>query len=235
MINRRLLAAAAAPFLLAVLAFGQGTVIVNDPTVDAPAAKLSAADKALIDRDALPAIRQQFASDACTVELDPAGVIKGAFTRAGAKQTLTFFQICQTGNGMGITGLVLIEGGKIVGSFASDGGWSTDIARVADVNQNGTDEFVLAFSGGMHQGQGGTGVDLMEFSGGVPVGIGWYQAESFGETQAITAWKLTAKPGRTPVFYRQKYFSGENEKWRRVGTSSVFKLKPAYSKFTVVK
>ena len=228
-------AAASFLFLFGILANGQGTVVINDPTATAKETKLTASDEALINRDALPKIKAKFAENPCEVELETAGVVHGSFTRSEAKQTLVFFQICQTGNGLGIVGLVLIENGKVLGNFASDGGWSADIGLVPDINQNGVDEFVLAYSGGLHQGQGGIGVDLMEFSGNTPKGLGWYKAEEFDETEASKAWKLTAKPGKIPVFYRQKYISVKNNKWRRVGANTVFKLGKAYSKFTTVK
>jgi hypothetical protein len=129
----------------------------------------------------------------------------------------------------------LIEDGRLVGNYISDSGWSIDIETVPDINRNGLDEFVLAFSGGMHQGESGTGVDLMEFNDGLPKGIGWYQAEAFTATGSSTAWKLMATPGKMPVFYRQAYKSGKNDKWFPSGTARVFKLGEAYSTFTAVK
>src|SRR5688572_5859276 len=98
---RYALAAGAALVLSAVLAYGQATVVINDPTAAAKATTLSPADEALINRDVLPKLKKQFADDTCEVEIQLAGVIQGAFTRRGAKQKLAFFQICQTGNGMG--------------------------------------------------------------------------------------------------------------------------------------
>lgn len=219
----------------AAAVFGQGTVVVNDPTKTAAETKLSKTDETVFSRDALPRVRKQIASDVCTESVEVAGVVNGAFTKAGAKQTLLFYQFCQTGNGLGWVGLVLIEDGKISGNYISDGGWSADIGVVPDINQNGLSEFTLAYSGGMHQGQGGIGVDIMEFSNGLPKGIGWYKAEEYADTQATTVWKLTAHPGKTPIFYRQKYFSGEGEKWRRFGSNLAFKLGKAYSKFEAVK
>ena len=217
------------------LAFGQKTVVVNDPTKTVKETKLSEEDSALIDRIVLPKITAKYQRDSCNVNLEPAGVIHGAFTRPNSKQTLVFFQICQTGNGFGVAGLALIENGKVIGTFGAEAGWTADIGLVPDINKNGVNEFVLAYSGGMHQGQGGIGVDLMEFSKDAPTGIGWYLAEKFEDTQAMTAWKLTAKPGRSPVYYRQKYNADESEKWHIAGKTSAFKLGKAYSKFSRVK
>lgn len=221
--------------LLAAFSFGQGMVVVVDPTVPAKETKLSAADQRLVERYALPKLKAKFESDSCPVELEPAGVVSGAFTKAGAVQKLAFFQVCQTGNGLGIVGLVLIENGKVTGIYASDSGWSIDIGVLPDINQNGIDEFTLSFGGGMHQGQGGTGVDIMEFSGGLPKGLGWFKSEEFTDVDLSNAWKVTAKPGKTPLYYKQKFSAVSENKWRRVGATTPLKLGKAIGTFEVVK
>jgi len=224
----------AAVLVFGLTAFGQGTVVVNDPTKEAVESKLSKADEAVFN-SALPNVKRTVNSEICEESPEVAGFVAGAFTKPGAKQKLVFYQVCQTGNGFGWVGLVLIEGGMVVGNYVSETGWIVSIGTVPDINQNGLDEFTLAYSGGMHQGHGGVGVDLMEFSAGFPKGIGWYKAEEFGDTEAVSVWKLTAKPGPTPVFYKQKYFSGENQKYRKVGANAVTKLTKAIGTFKAVK
>jgi hypothetical protein len=224
----------------AIVAFAAGAlgqlVVVHDPNKDAKETKMTAAEQRIFDRDALPAVRKMIKSETCEESLQDAGVARGAFTAPGKRQSLVFYEYCQTGNGFGWNGLVLIEGDTVVGNFVSDGGWGENIESVPDINQNGILEFTLAYSGGLHQGAGGTGVDLMEFSNGTPVGIGWYKAEEFGPTEASTSWKLTAKPGKMPVFYKQKFFSGENRPPRVVGKNVVTKLEKVFvSKFERAK
>ena len=220
---------------LGISVFGQ-TVVVIDPTKDTPAAKLSAAEENILRNEAVPRVKKKLTDAACNAEPEPAGVAYGSFTKAGAKQTLIFYQYCQTGNGLGWAGLVLIENGKMTGNWAADSGWTLGIETVPDINKNGLDEFTLSWGGGMHQGPGGTGVDLMEFSNGVPKGLGWFLAEQFGDTEAINVWKVTAKPGLVPVFYKQKYFSGENSKYRPVVARTAFTLKKTFTNgFEVVK
>jgi hypothetical protein len=233
---RKFLLAAAMSCVLAASATAQALVVVNDPTNDSgDPTQLSTTEQAYLDR-ALPSVRKRLPEDVCGESLQPAGAVKGSFTRAGAKQMLIFYEYCQTGNGFGWNGLVIVEGGKIVGNFVSEGGWGFVIGRVPDIDQNGIDEFTLAYSGGLHQGAGGTGVDLMQFANGVPKSIGWYKAEEFGETEASSMWKLWAKPGKAPVFYKQKYFSGENRPAKPVGKRAVTKLAKVFvSKFEVVK
>ncbi|MFN2500443.1 MAG: hypothetical protein ABR530_00325 [Pyrinomonadaceae bacterium] len=234
---KKLTAAAVVLCCLQVLAQGQTvvikTVVVNDPTVPAKASSPTAAERVLFDR-ALPAVRKILASE-CEESVEISAVARGAFLATGGKQSVIFYQFCQTGNGLGHVGLVVIDGDRIASSFIADAGWSADIARVADINQNGLDELVLVYAGGLHQGEGGTGVDLIEFSGGKPSGLGWYQAERFSEEGPTVGWKLTAKPGPTPIYYRQKFLSGHDQRWRRAGNAAVFKLGKPYSKFKAVQ
>ncbi len=213
--------------------YGQGTVVVIDPTKTTVEAKLNKPDEAVFNK-ALPAVRKHVA-EACTEEVEVSGIAHGAFSKPGAKQTLVFYQYCQTGNGLGWVGIVLMENGKVVGNFIDESGWSVEAGALPDINQNGLDEFTLSYGGGMHQGQGGIGVDIMEFSNGVPKGLGWFQAEKFEDTEAVMVWKVTAKPGKIPIYYRQKYLSGENEKYRKSGANSQFKPTTAIGKFTVIK
>jgi hypothetical protein len=211
-------------------------IVVNDPTVTAKETKMTAAERKIFERDALPAVRKMIKSDVCEESLQDAGVARGAFTAPGKRQSLIFYEYCQTGNGFGWNGLVLIEGDRVVGNFVSEGGWGVYVAPVDDINQNGILEFTLAYSGGLHQGQGGTGVELMEFANGLPAGIGWYKAEEFGESGPSSSWKLTAQPGKPPVYYKQKFTTREGGKPRPVGKNVLTRLDKAFvSKFERVK
>ena len=109
------------------------------------------------------------------------------------------------------------------------------INSIADLNANGLDEFSLSFGGGMHQGQGGIGVDIMEFAGGKPRSIGWFQGEKIMDTETESAWKVTVRTGKTPVFYRQKYVANSRGKLIKMGANSVFKLKKVESGFEEIK
>lgn len=215
----------------------QKTVVVIDPTI--PVANIDAAATATnqveIDRVALPKLKAKYESDACTVNLELAGEASGSFTKANAKETIAFYQVCQTGNGLGVVALVVTEGGKVTGIYASDSGWSFNIGSLPDINGNGLDELTLSFGGGMHQGQGGVGVEIVEFAGGLPKAIGWFQAEEFTDTEPTAAWRVTAKTGKTPVYYRQKFVSKDGKRWTRSGANAVFKLTEPDGTFEAVK
>lgn len=209
---------------------------VNDPTQNEKPPAASAAEENLIKNQVLPKARKLWsANEVCTEEFEIAGTARGAFSKPNASQTLIFYQFCQTGNGFGNNGLVLVENGKIVGSYVSEGGWALSLSSLPDINQNGLNEFALYHSGGMHQGQGGTGVDIMEFSAAGVKGLGWFQADSFGEETGDFSYKVTVKPGKTPIFYREKYISTGENKWRKSGKTAAFKLGQVSGKFTVLK
>ena len=129
----------------------------------------------------------------------------------------------------------MIENDKLVGSFITEAGWTIDIGTVPNLKRNGFDQFTLQWSGGLHQGRGGVGVDLVEFSNGVPKAIGWYQAEEIIYEETTKAWKLTAKRGNPPVFYLQRFNSPDDRKWRAVGSAKPYKLLKKSIAFKAVK
>ncbi len=216
-------------------AFGQ-RIMVHDPTVQGhESVEPSTATAKVYESRVLPPVRKKIVSEGCPDSLEFAGEVKGSFTRRNSDQTAIFYQMCQTGNGLGWVGLAVIENSKVVANFVQDSGWSFGIGKVADVNRNGLDEITLEFGGAMHQGQGGIGVSIIEFKNGKPVEIGWYQAAKLVDSEISTAWILTAQPGKTPVYYRQKVVAGKNNKWRRIGPNSVFRMKRLESVFEEVK
>jgi hypothetical protein len=231
--HKRLIGFLIAQILLAGAVFAQQTVVINDPNVKSESAPIRKGDDDLIRREVLPKARKYWAkNEACDEDFQVTGEASGAFSKPKSNQKLIFYQFCQTGNGFGNNGLVLIEDGKIVGSYVSESGWAMDIKVLPDINQNGLNEFLLYYSGGMHQGSGGTGVDLMEFSAASGVkGLGWFQSDSYGEDKGDWSYKVSVKTGKTPVFYREKYIS-KNDKLQKTGKPAAFKLGKAYSSYT---
>jgi len=229
-----------APALIALcfasVCMAQTGVVINDPTLPTTAAKLTAAEQSIMDKSVLPAARKKLASDLCEETVEAAGIVQGSFTKPGARQTLIFYQLCQTGNGLGAAGVAVIEDGAVVGNFVSaDSGWTVDARALPDINQNGVNEFALYYSGGLHQGEGGTGVDIFEISGGTFREIGWFQAESFTADGPVTGYKVTAKPGKTPTFSREDYVQNAAGKWRKVGKPYALKIMAVTGTFEALK
>lgn len=227
--------AALAIAVFAVCTRAQATIVVNDPVTKTTPVKLTAAEARLMERSVLPPVRKVLVSDLCEEEYEVANSTKGAFTQPGAHQTAVFYQFCQTGNGYGSVGVAILEGGKVVGNYvAADGGWTVDARTLPDINDNGLDEIALYFSGGMHQGEGGTGVEVMEFSHAGLRSLGWFQAESFSDSAPSIGYRITARKGKTPTFTRQKLTSRNQKTWRRAGKPMPFRLSKPITKFTTV-
>jgi hypothetical protein len=224
-------------FLLPLYGGGQ-TVVVNDHTAAEPKpVQLLAEEQRLMDEHVLPRARTRLSSvDGCEETLEVGARAKGTFTRSGAAQTLLFYQFCQTGNGIGSAGLAIIEGGKVIASFVAPiSGFTLDARTLPDINQNGIDEIALYYSGGLHQGHGGTGVDIIELEGGAVNGLGWYQAEAFGPEGPTTAYRVTVRPGKTPNFFKEKFTSRAQGKWRPAGKAVPLKLQKITGEFEPVK
>lgn len=236
MSNKKIIGVLLAVFLSVGVSFAQQTVVISDPNAGISPVVINEADKDLIKREVLPKVRKYWAkNEACDEDFQIVGQVRGSFTAPKASQKLIFYQFCQTGNGFGNNGLVLFEGRKIIGSYVSESGWAADLKVLPDINQNGLNEFLLYYSGGMHQGIGGTGVDLMEFSAVASVkGLGWFQSDSYGEETGDWSYKVSVKTGKTPIFYREKYIS-KNDKLQKSGKIAPFKLGKTYSSYTALK
>lgn len=222
--------------VFATAVVGQKTVLIYDPlwpsTDGFPT--LSEEMQAEFDRAVRPKLEAKYTRDGCSVDPDLSGEVTGSFTRRGADQRAAFFQVCQTGNGFGIVAVVIFENEKAIGIWVGENGWSMDIRAVKDINRNGLDEFTLSYGGGMHQGMSATGVDLVEFRDTRLVGLGWFQAERSVDSETEEAWKITARPGTKPVFYRQRYRSDRSGQLVKTGANAAFTLKKTTSGFTKI-
>ena len=215
----------------------QKTLVIYDPTLELleELPMLPDAEQELYEQGVLPKLKSKYQSESCAVEPELAGEVSGKFTKKGVVQKAAFYQVCQTGNGLGTVALVIFENDKLVGIWGDESGWTLQINSIADLNANGLDEFTLSFGGGMHQGEGGIGVDVMEFSAGKPRSIGWFMGEKIMDTEADSAWKVTVRTGKTPVFYRQKCIAGLRGKLIKSGANSVFSLKKVENGFKEIK
>ena len=223
--------------VVAIPVSAQKTLVVYDATLELldELPMLPDAEQAVYERSVLPKLKAKYQSDTCSVEPELAGEVSGKFTKKSVVQKAAFYQVCQTGNGLGIVAVVVFENNKLVGIWGDESGWSLQINTIADLNGNGFDEFTLSYSGGMHQGEGGIGVDVMEFTNGKPQSMGWFQGEKFMDTETESGYKVTVRTGKTPVFYRQKYVANSRGKLMKSGANAVFKLKKVETSFEEIK
>lgn len=215
----------------------QKTLVIYDPTLELldELPMLPDAEQELYEQGVLPKLKAKYQSESCSVDPELAGEVSGKFTKKGAIQKAAFYQVCQTGSGLGTVAIVIFENDKLVGIWGDESGWTMQINSIPDLNANGLDEFSLSYGGGMHQGQGGIGVDIMEFAGGKPRSIGWFQGEKIMDTETESAWKVTARTGKTPVFYRQKFVANSRGKLIKSGANAVFKLKKIENNFEEIR
>jgi hypothetical protein len=211
------------------ISFTQDTFVITDPLKTEKGAGITPAIEKLIKAEVFPKAKNNWEEDICPSDSEQlAGVAKGAFTKSASNQTLVLYQYCQTGNGLGNNILVLLEAGKIVKTFGSESGWAISLKWLPDINQNGIDEFAITYGGGMHQGQGGTGIDIFEFADGKPKLLGWLAESSYSE-DSEQSYKVWVKKGKKPVFYREKYVNGKNNKLVKTGKSATFTLTKGFT------
>jgi len=87
----------------------------------------------------------------------------------------------------------------------------------------------------MHQGEGGSGVDILEFSSDGLKGIGWFQADGYTEKGPVFGYRVTATPSVRPAFYREKYLQNAAAKWRKTVNAVPLKLQAINGVFKAVK
>ena len=213
--------------LSALTAAAQGPVVLYDPLVKLPDANHTAADERLVKEKLVPAVRGRWSDDdACGgANLSIIGAADGAFTRAGAKQRAIVYELCQTGNGFANNGVAVIENGKVVAHFATEGGWNLEVSRVPDINRNGRDELAIETGGGMHQGYTGSSVTVLEMSETAATELGVFLAytneceDHAPEKYCDRSYKLMANPGTKPSYVSQKFLNrGTDEKPRWVAS-----------------
>lgn len=223
---------ATVPFVAA-----QKTLVIYDPTIqlmdEIPA--LPDDEAAVYEETVLRKLKAKYDGDGCSVDPELLGEVSGSFTKKGVVQKAAFYQVCTTGNGLGIIAIVIFEDGKLAGVWGENSGWAMRINMIADLNSNGVDELSLSFGGGLHQGHGGVGVEIIEFQKEKPQVLGWFQAEQIMDTETESAWKVTVKTGKIPVFYRQKYKANSRGKLLKTGANTVFKPTKVENGFELIK
>lgn len=237
----------AAAILMAAPLFGQAFVTIYDPVKCETEKNFTAAEEKLITTIAVPKARRRWKDVGGCDEpgnFNIAGAASGAFTRKAASQRALLYELCQTGNGFANNGLAIIESGKIVAHFVTEGGWNLSMVSLPDINRNGFDELLIETSGGMHQGYSGMGVTMLEVSTSAGKELGWFLAYT-NECEKCSpgeycdrSYKITAKPAVLPVYYQQKYDNkgdDENTKWAVSGKRTIVKPKKGNFRYVFVK
>ncbi|MBV9958316.1 MAG: hypothetical protein JO360_07840, partial [Acidobacteria bacterium] len=113
------------------------------------------------------------------------------------------------------------------------GGENSSIGTVADLNNNGLSEIVLG-DGSTHQGYTNVAAMVIELSpsGVKAFGIADVYEDDCGATEKCKtlAYKLSAKPGPSPSFYRETYRK-RNERWLKAANAVRYSLRKDVSKY----
>jgi hypothetical protein len=221
--------------------FGQETLTVFDSRKNSTGEKTPPAIANLVRRAALSKLKKLISSDNCAPQFEVTGTAQGAFTRKLAQQTAVLYEYCQYANGFAYNGIAIVENQKIILHYFFNGSWLMSFKSLPDINQNGLNEMLIEASGGMHQGFYGTGIDILEISQNRIKGIGSAQTSSNeceeGESgeECPREYKIFAKPGKTPVFFRERYNLIDSEKLVKVGQRKIFSLTRSNEKYEIIK
>jgi hypothetical protein len=181
-------------------------VLLFDARAFAVPAQLSAAEAALLERVVRPQARAAWrGADACTDAFAVVGRARGAFTRPGARQSAVLYRFCETGRQTGMSGVAVLEPGRVAAHMVFEGGGEDAVAALPDVDGNGLSEIAIA-SAGSGQGymEGGVAVVELGASGVRKLGAFVTYRNNCGSEErrlAERASVLHGTPGPTPRFF----------------------------------
>lgn len=173
--------------------------------------------------------QENLANENLLANLDVRGGFQGAFTKPKSSQKIYSYQICWSDGGKYATalgGIIVVEKQSVVSHFAFAKASGIDFLRVLpDINRNGFSEIALGFAGA-------SGLRIWRSMEIVEIGAG--KVMSFGEAQTYEttddealALKVSAKAGKTPVFYHEIYSDNADDdkaNWKLKEKSKPFSL-----------
>lgn len=215
--------------MFACTGFAQSSVTLYDGRLENSPTQVSAGDMQLIKRNALPAARRAWGSD-CEEATEYIGSANGSFTASGRAQRIVLYRYCEMGHAFSNNGMVIIEGNRIVRNMIYNGGGESDVRALPDINGNGISEILLA-GGSTNQGYTGMVISIIELT--AAGAAEWGDADVYDdncgavERCKMNAYRITAKPGVRPVYYREQ-FQKKGGKWQKIGGAKVLKLRKSY-------
>lgn len=215
----------------------QNLIAVSDGRAEAGSSRPTNAEVQLLRRQALPKARQLWrGNDVCTESFEVIDAASGSFTKTNAAQRAVLYRFCVTGHDFANNGIAIIEGGKIVAHVLYEGGENNSLKAVADINSNGLSEIVLG-DGSTHQGYTNVAAIVIEIapSGVKKFGIADVYEDDCGaqERCKTLAYKLSAKPGAVPAFYRETYRK-RGARWIRAASAVPYALRKDESSYQLV-
>ncbi len=203
--------------LLAIAAVASSTgaraesrVPLFDARVDAVSVQPTAAEAVLLERVVRAQARAAWRdADACSDDFAVLGRATGAFTRPGARQSAVLYRFCDVGRQSGMSGVAVLELGRVAAHVVFEGGGEHAISALPDIDENGLSEIAIAGAGsGQGYVQGGITVVELGPSGVRKLGTFITYRDNCGSDErrlAEHAAVLYAAPGSTPRFFTEGF------------------------------
>jgi hypothetical protein len=194
---------------------------------------LSASQKAVMENDILAAARRYWKDQGedCDPQDRTGGFTirngsEGSFTRLHAKQKAVLYQYCMTGHNFADNGIVVFEGDRVAAHIVYKGAWDHGLLSLPDLDGSGQSP-ILIVSGGTNMGETWQAVSIIELSEKGVKTFGHTETyrddcgstETAGPDDQPTTYKLFAKKGTSPVFYRESFAGdcAQPVKWAKSG------------------
>lgn len=153
--------------------------------------------------------RENSANEDVSSDLNVYTVLDGSLTKPKSSQKAYFYHICWSEGGKYATalgGIAVVERQKAVSHFIYSGISGFENIRVLpDINQNGLSEVVLGFASKIDGLLIGRSIGLFEIGANKIIILGETTTSDMTE-DGETAYKISAKVGKTPVFYHEAFF-----------------------------
>jgi hypothetical protein len=144
-------------------------------------------------------------AEACSDAFAVLGRAREAFTRPGARQSAVLYRFCDTGRQTGMSGVAVLESGRVAAHVVFEGGGEDAVAALPDVDGDGLSEIAVS-SAGTGQGYMAGRVAVVELGASGVRKLGafvTYRNDCGSEERRLAerAAVLYAAPGSTPRFF----------------------------------
>ncbi len=185
-------------------------VVIFDARADPPQAQPAAAEAALLERVVRPEARRAWrGADVCSDAFEVIGRVRGSFTRPGARQSAVLYRFCDVGRQTGMSGVAVLEAGRVAAHVVYEGGGEDAIAALPDVDEDGLSEIAIAGTG-TGQGTMDRGMSILELGPRGVKKLGFFaiyhdDCGTEHRRPAERAAVLYATPGPAPRFFVDRF------------------------------
>lgn len=212
--------------LAVVSGSAQALVPLYDGRPDQSPSLASKGDETIFTRQILPAAKRAWASrqNECTDGWEGVPEVRavavGAFTKPDVTQRAILYNYCTPAHAYAFNGIAIVENGRVISHLSYQSDWQHAIAAAPDINGNGLSELIVV-AGTTNQGTTWSTITLIEMGGREIQKFGFTEvlSDSCGnnEKAGADAYRVLARKGVEPEFYREQFRRGCNQRtWRRI-------------------